>query len=132
MCRTFSEMGVDILKLPFPLDHTQSQDKKEWQDACDAVNEACTIPWALLSAGVTFDTFVKQTEIACKAGASGVIVGRAVWAEAVELTGEARKSFVNSIATERMRALSAICRDYARPWYHSVQAPETDLDWFMT
>ena len=37
------------------------------------------VPWVLLSGGVPFETFFRQTQVACEAGASGVMVGRAVW-----------------------------------------------------
>jgi len=130
MCRVFGEMGVDVLKLPFPVDHKQSQDEDEWVRACEAVTKACAMPWALLSAGVDYDTFLKQTKIACQAGASGVIVGRALWLEAVELQGEARETFLSTIAVERMSGLANACAEYARSWQESVQTPPAGIDWY--
>ena len=130
MCQTFSAMGVDILKLPFPVDHKQSQDEAEWKKACYMVDEACTVPWALLSAGVNYDTFLRQSKIACKAGASGVIVGRAVWAEAVELQGYHRSDFLRNIATKRMQELAEVCAKYARPWYETVKTPDSTMHWY--
>jgi tagatose 1,6-diphosphate aldolase len=130
MCQTFSKMGVDILKLPFPVDHSQSQDRSEWQEACEQVTEACDVPWALLSEGVDYETFLQQVEIACKAGAAGVIVGRAVWAETVELKAEKRQAFIQNVGVERMKTLSKLCRDYAKPWYQQFSAPDTSLNWY--
>lgn len=130
MCQTFSKMGVDILKLPFPVDHSQSQDLSEWQKACEAVTQACDVPWALLSEGVDYETFLRQVEIACKAGAAGVIVGRAVWAEAVELKAETRQSFVQNVGVERMQTLRKLCTAYAKPWYQQVKPPNTSLNWY--
>lgn len=132
MCRTFSALGVDVLKLPFPVDHKKSQDQHEWREACEAITEACAIPWALLSEGVNYETFIRQVEIACQAGASGVIVGRAVWAEAVELADQARLNFVQNVAVERMQSLSKLCDDYASPWYEHVPSPYTGLDWYTS
>ena len=130
MCKTFSAMGVDCLKLPFPVNHKQSMDESEWQEACEAINEACTVPLALLSAGVNFETFLKQSEIACKAGASGVIVGRAVWAEAVELQRDARTEFLEITAVKRMQQLGEVCKQYATPWQDKVKQPDRSINWY--
>ena len=130
MCKTFSEMGVDTLKLAFPVDHKQSQNEGEWLSACEAITEACTIPWALLSAGVNFETFLRQSKIACQAGASGVIVGRAVHAEAVELQGNQRDEFLRDVATKRMQELASVCAEYAKPWHESVETPDSTMHWY--
>ncbi|MEO1286169.1 MAG: tagatose 1,6-diphosphate aldolase [Chloroflexota bacterium] len=130
MCQTFSQMGVDSLKLPFPVNHKLSQDMSQWQDACEAITEACDVPWALLSAGVDFDTFLKQTEIACQAGASGVIVGRAIWTEAIALQGDDRTQFFETTATERMRQLAEVCTQNAKAWHESVQTPNQAINWY--
>ncbi len=116
MARLFSEMGVDVLKLQFPVDAAQSRDESEWRAACQQVSAACSVPWVLLSAGVDFDTFALQTRIACESGASGVIVGRAVWNEAVTLQGVERAAFLATTGRERVRHLRAICEDSARDW----------------
>lgn len=131
MAREFAAMGADVLKLQFPVDPAQSRDESEWRSACAAVTEACgAVPWALLSAGVDFETFALQAQIACQAGASGVIVGRAIWSEAVTLQGEARDAFVTTTARERIRRLASICAQNATPWYDRIAAPDVALDWF--
>lgn len=130
MAKTFSEMGVDVLKLQFPVDAKQSRDESEWLSACEAVTAACTVPWALLSAGVDYDTFAIQARIACESGASGVIVGRAVWKDAVSLNGDERHAFLNKIAVPRMAELNAICREHATPWWEGVTAPESNIGWY--
>ncbi|MCB9461949.1 MAG: tagatose 1,6-diphosphate aldolase [Anaerolineaceae bacterium] len=132
MCKTFSEMGVDVLKLPFPVDAKQSQEDVEWIAACLAVDAACSVPWALLSAGVSYKTFLQQSQIACQAGASGVIVGRAVWAEAVELQGDERTTFLADVAPRRMQELADVCAQFARPWTESVDKPASAIDWYET
>lgn len=130
MARIFSEMGADILKMQFPVDAKQSQDESEWQSACEALDSACTVPWALLSAGVDYPTFARQARIACEAGASGVIVGRAVWAEATQLTGDDLTQFLTTTAHQRMDELAEICAKYAHTWHTSVDPPNTDADWY--
>ncbi len=130
MCQTFTAMGVDVLKLPFPVDANQSRDPGEWAAACEAVDAACGVPWALLSAGVDFATFKAQAEVACKAGASGVIVGRAVWGEAVTHQGAGRAVFLAETAASRMQSLAEVCVAHATPWYGRVTPPDSRIDWY--
>lgn len=109
MAKLFSGMGVDVLKLSFPVDAKQNDDELVWQQACERLHDACgATPWALLSGGVTYATFARQARIACAAGAKGVIVGRAVWADAIALDGEEREDFLEGIAAARIRELGAI------------------------
>jgi tagatose-1,6-bisphosphate aldolase len=107
--RHFSKRGVDILKVEFPLDAARESDENVWRDALRELDEACSVPWTLLSGGISFETFLRQTELACAAGASGVMVGRAVWAEATALHGEAREQFLITTGTERMAQLASVC-----------------------
>jgi tagatose 1,6-diphosphate aldolase len=128
---TFSAMGADVLKLEFPIDPKQEADQSVWQAACEAVTAAATVPWALLSAGVDFATFLKQAIIATQAGASGVIVGRAVWAEAVKLQGAERQTFLGGEAVTRMRDLAQVCADHATPWWENVSPPNGSVGWYL-
>lgn len=133
MAQTFSTMGVDILKMQFPVDAAQSRDLDEWRSACEALNTACgQVPWALLSAGVDFDTFAQQAEIACTAGASGVIVGRAVWTEAITHTGDDRAAFLTETAPARMQRLATICADHATAWHDRTPLHPLSADWYTT
>ncbi len=130
MARRFSMMGVDVLKLQFPVNIAQSTDESEWLQACKAVNDACSVPWALLSAGVDYATFLRQARIACQAGASGVIAGRAIWGEAVALQAVDRTKFLRETAIARMRELAALCAQFARPWFFQVPKPDASLNWY--
>jgi tagatose 1,6-diphosphate aldolase len=120
---TFSRMGIDVLKTEFPLDVKQEPDETRWDAALQELNRVCSVPWALLSAGTTYDVFKKQVMAACRAGASGVIVGRAVWTEAVALQGAERENFLATTGRQRMDELAAICAEYARPWHGKVASP---------
>ena len=44
--------------------------------------------------------------MACRAGASGCAVGRAVWQEAVALAGAARLAFLKEVALARLETLA--------------------------
>ena len=129
--RTFSALGIDVLKTEFPLDVREQPDEHAWRAALAELNAASTVPWALLSAGVDYATFRRQARLACEAGASGVIVGRAVWAEAVRLQGEARAQFLRTTARQRMRELAAICAEHATDWRTRVPPPQSEHpDWY--
>jgi tagatose-1,6-bisphosphate aldolase len=114
--RRLTPMGVDVLKAEFPLNITDEPDESIWADACEALSRASVVPWVLLSAGVSFEQFIRQTRIACQAGASGVLAGRAVWKEAVNLRGAERTNFLDASATDRLTQLAEIVTTYARPW----------------
>lgn len=94
--RRLTPIGGDILKAEFPYDPSVT-DRSRWQEACAELDAASSLPWVLLSGGVDDVTFEAQVETACRAGASGVLVGRSVWAEAATLAPEARDRF---LATE--------------------------------
>ncbi len=130
--RHFTARGIDILKAEFPLDVKQQPDESVWADALDELNSASEVPWTILSAGVTYDIFLRQTILACKAGASGVMVGRAVWAEALPLTGEALQQFLATTGKARMSALTAICNLYGTSWMDKIGSPALAENWFQT
>lgn len=119
--------GVDVLKAEFP---AASTEETEWRAACQELSAASPAPWILLSAAVDFETFLRQTDVACRAGASGVAVGRAVWSEATRLSGPQRAAFLGGEASQRMAAVTACCKGQARPWTAVYSAPAIDPQWF--
>ena len=127
----FSALGVDVLKLQFPVAAAESDDEGEWRAACQEVSAACTVPWTLLSAGVDYATFARQARVACAAGASGVMVGRALWAEAVSLPETERRDFLRGEGRARLQELAGICAQYARPWPELITPPLGDGQWYV-
>ncbi len=114
--RRMTPLGVDVLKAEFPINIADEKDEEVWAEACKELSAASVTPWIILSAGVSFAEFERQTAAACQNGASGVLVGRAVWAEAAGLAGEARSEFLHTTATERMRRLTDVIESYGSPW----------------
>ena len=134
--RVFSrpEFHADVLKLEFPADLKYAAEYADGRfdgvrrpaqydlDAvwtfCQELDKACGRPWVLLSAGVSIDEFVENVKLACAAGASGFLCGRAIWADAVQ-------QYPNSAAMQkalRVGAVQNFCRANeaaaeARPWY---------------
>jgi tagatose 1,6-diphosphate aldolase len=130
--RRLGTLGVDVLKLEFPVDVTHEPDEAAWRAACQLVSKASPVPWALLSAGVDFGTFQHQVEIACQEGASGYLAGRAVWKEAVGLAGEARARFLREEAARRLDLLAAIADREGRPWSEFYPPQPVPESWYRT
>ncbi len=127
IARRLGALGPDVLKLEFPIDANHNVDENQWMEACQAVTETSPCPWTLLSAGVNFDLFTKQVEVACKAGASGYIAGRAVWKEGISMLEEERKTWLESVATDRLDTLRAIADQYAAPWMEHFQLEDLEV-----
>ena len=129
--RRLVPLGVDILKAEFPVDVSAEPDENIWRDACQELTATIEVPWVLLSAGVSYETFMKQVRIACNAGASGVMAGRAVWKEAVTLDVAARNNFLKSAGYERMQGLKSLCEQLGRPFTEVYDPPELSYDWYV-
>jgi tagatose-1,6-bisphosphate aldolase len=106
--RILSETGPDLLKLEYPGDAR----------GCQAVAEAVTVPWAMLSAGMPFPEFLDAVVTSCEeGGACGFIAGRVYWKEAVALDGAEREEFLATTGRERLEQSVAAMSGRARPWY---------------
>jgi tagatose 1,6-diphosphate aldolase len=118
-------LPVDVLKSEFPADPHYQKDKGRLLDLCSRLDNLSRVPWVVLSAGVDFETFRQQVEIACQAGASGFLAGRAIWQEVVYMESEKeRRRFLETIAVDRLKRLTEIAAKHAVPWYkkHSLTA----------
>ena len=76
-------LGVDMLKVEFPGHVDTEEGIGASRKACAELDATVTVPWVILSAGVGFEDFVTEVELACQAGASGYLGGRSVWRDAV-------------------------------------------------
>jgi tagatose-1,6-bisphosphate aldolase len=128
--RRLTPLNVDILKAEFPLAVTDT-DESKWLQACMEISSASVTPWILLSAAVEYEIFLRQVTVACNAGASGIAVGRAIWQEAVTLTGDARVKFLRNTARPRMSRLTSLCHALARP-YTDFYTAETPFGWYKS
>jgi tagatose 1,6-diphosphate aldolase len=114
--RRLTAIGGDILKAEFPYDPSVT-DRGLWREACAELDEASSVPWVLLSGGVDEATFEAQVSTACDAGASGVLVGRSVWAEAATMEPAARDAFLATTGRERLGRLADLVESVGRPWH---------------
>ncbi len=83
--RELTAIGATALKLEFPGGPSGDPDRAAL--ACQQITDTSTVPWYLLSQGVSFDMFQSQLAAAIQGGASGCVVGRAVWGDLIDSTG---------------------------------------------
>lgn len=114
--RRLSRLGGTVLKAEFPYDATIT-DQAAWADACAELDEASAVPWVLLSGGVDDATFERQVAVACRAGASGVLVGRSVWAPAATMLPHDRDAWLAGEGRARLDALARLVDELAVPWH---------------
>ncbi len=126
-------LGLDVLKAEFPADAKSETNTGVMLDNCKRLNEASQIPWIILSGGVDFGLFVRQVELACKAGASGFLAGRALWQEATSIVSrEKRQEFFQTTVIDRLKLIMAVANAYGTPWHLKVDAPRVEEGWFKS
>ncbi|HET7138659.1 MAG TPA: hypothetical protein VFI36_00725 [Arthrobacter sp.] len=97
--RLSAECGAKVLKLQYPGS----------AEASAAVTEAAAgVPWAVLSAGVDHETFIKQVETAVANGAGGAMAGRSLWKDSLAVSAEVREKLLTTRALPRLQQLEAI------------------------
>ena len=93
------ECGAKVLKLQYPGS----------AEASAAVTEASAgVPWAVLSAGVDHETFIKQVETAVANGAGGAMAGRSLWKDSMAVSAETREHLLTTRALPRLQELEAV------------------------
>lgn len=74
-------LGADVYKTEVPT-HGKGGDS-EVREGCRRIDDLVDGAWVVLSSGVAADRFPDAVRLACEAGASGFLAGRAVWASVV-------------------------------------------------
>ena len=131
--RRLTAIGGDVLKAEFPYDRSVA-DPTRWAEACAELDAASRLPWVLLSGGVDDTTFEVQVETACRSGASGVLVGRSVWAPAASMAPVDREAWLRNEGTARLRRLAELVERSGQPWqprWEAAREPEApESDWY--
>ena len=102
--RELSSVGPSLYKVEVPEERARFAE----------IDAAVDCPWVVLSSGVEPAAFPAAVEAACRAGASGMLAGRAVWGSAVaasDPTGPLREH-----AVPLLQRLGDIVDRYGRPW----------------
>jgi len=129
--KQITALPIDVLKSEFPSDLEYEKDKGRLLDFCHQLNEASQVPWVILSAGVNFELFYQEVEIACQAGASGFLAGRALWQEATQISSrKKRMAFLENTVVGRLQSLTELANTCGAPWYTKLEASEVNENWY--
>ena len=129
--KQITALPIDVLKAEFPCDLEYENDKGQTLDSCHQLDEVSQVPWVILSAGVNFDLFYRQVEIACQAGASGFLAGRALWQEATGISSrEERLRFLELTVVKRLENLTKLANAHGTPWYAKLEVTKVDETWY--
>jgi tagatose 1,6-diphosphate aldolase len=116
----------NVFKAEFPGTLGVESDS-QLMDNLKKLNDACVKPWVLLSAGVDYPQYKKQVEMAVKAGASGVLGGRAFWKEFFTYASPAeRQKFAETECVGRVKEVDAIVKS-GTPWFKRYGFTTEDL-----
>ena len=119
---------IDVLKVEFPADLLYRKGRAQLTELCQQLDASSRVPWVILSAGVDFETFCQQVEIACQAGASGFLGGRAIWQEAMHIdNAQERVQYLSTTGTDRLKRLTEIANKHAVPWYKKLRLSAHEL-----
>lgn len=117
----------DIYKAEFPGTFGHESDD-QLNKNLQELSAASVKPWVLLSAGVDYPDYKKQVEMAMKAGASGVLGGRAFWKEYfLHETQQAREEFARGECVKRVKETDGIVRAQGQPWFKRYGLTMADL-----
>jgi tagatose 1,6-diphosphate aldolase len=119
-----AQLGVDMLKVEFPGNVGSAEGRDAAAKACARLDARVEVPWVILSAGVGYDDFKRQVEIASAAGGSGFLAGRSIWRDAVSIHDPERRHLAARQAAGRLAELAAITRAVGRPFRPALEGRE--------
>jgi tagatose 1,6-diphosphate aldolase len=116
-----AKFGVDLFKVesPVPAREVRAPASQQVQNVFDEMGRLCGRPWVMLSAGAGMAEFKNILACAYKAGASGYLAGRAIWAEPFRAFPDwaAIRQGLRAQSLPYMRELNALTDETARPWF---------------
>ncbi len=116
-----SGVGQSLYKVQVPLGGRSLGRRLDEELA--RLNDCITGPWVVLSQGVAAADFHDAVLAACRAGASGFLAGRALWADVVGRPDLA--TALAEVSVPRLRRLCATVDAYARPWAEAAARGRT-------
>jgi tagatose 1,6-diphosphate aldolase len=136
--RQITELSIDVLKSEFPANLQYEMNRSKLLEICQRLDQASAVPWVILSAGVDYEQFRQQVEIACQAGASGFLGGRAIWQDALKIRErKERNKFLKTTVARRLKELGEIATKYGKPWFRKINLEAHELtlvseNWYKT
>jgi len=126
--RQTASLSIDVLKSEFPANLYYEKDRSKLLELCQSLDQASSVPWVILSAGVNYEQFRQQVEIACQAGASGFLGGRAIWQDALKIRAKKERiEFLKTTVAGRLKELGEIATKYGTPWYRKMNLRAHEL-----
>jgi tagatose 1,6-diphosphate aldolase len=122
--REANGLGTDMLKVEFPGYVDSDAGKAKASAACQQLHASISVPWVILSAGVGYDSFKTQVEIACNAGASGFLAGRSIWRDAASTRDPELREKAGLDAADRLAELANITRACGKPFSPQLEGEE--------
>jgi tagatose 1,6-diphosphate aldolase len=119
-----NSLGVDILKVEFPGYVETEEGRSNALEACRQLDSGVDVPWMLLSAGVGYEAFKTQVEIACRAGGSGFMAGRSIWRDAASTHDPHQRVSAAKAAAARLAELAAITKQHGRPFAPKLEGQD--------
>lgn len=110
--RELSGVGQNLYKVQVPL--SGRRDGGDLDEACAALDGCITGPWVVLSQGVAAADFAGAVTAACRAGASGFLAGRALWADVVGRPDPDQA--LQQVSVPRLQKLITIVDELGTPW----------------
>ncbi|PRX38159.1 tagatose 1,6-diphosphate aldolase [Meinhardsimonia xiamenensis] len=112
------DYGVDIFKLESPVPAAAADGSAEVQALFDEMGRLAGRPWVMLSAGAGKEEFARVLDHAFRAGASGFLAGRAIWADAFAAypDWEVIRAGLEGEARDYLARISAMAAEKALPW----------------
>jgi sulfofructosephosphate aldolase len=104
--------GPDLYKAQVP--RRGRGDRAALVAACEKLDRRLGRPWVVLSNGVDAADFPVAVESACRAGASGMLAGRALWRDAIAAPDPA--AALRTLSARRLERLAEIVDRHGRPW----------------
>jgi tagatose 1,6-diphosphate aldolase len=118
-----ASLGVDMLKVEFPGDVDTPGAQADALAACRRLDAGVEVPWVILSAGVGYEDFRTQVELACSSGASGFLAGRSIWRDAAATRDEGSGPAAVQVALGRLSELADVTRRHGRPYLPALTGP---------
>jgi sulfofructosephosphate aldolase len=111
--RELAAVGPSLYKVEVPL-HGRGE-PSELERRCREIDGVVDCPWVVLSSGVEPSDFPAAVESACRAGAAGILAGRALWRDTV---GADDPTFLlRQQSAPRLQLLSEIVDRHGSPWH---------------
>lgn len=122
--RRLAALSPDVLKLQYPGSYA----------ACLDLTDACgSVPWVLLGGGADGDILEQQVRDACRAGASGFIVGRTLFNDALVDDARDASHVLRDESLPLLVRLGEIARDEGTAWRSRATEVELPpLGWHRT